>query len=75
MPRTRSGRRNLVSFFLQEETLTPYVEGALGRWYPVMKAAAERPFWKADTHRTAVYNQFHAGRCRSSSPKLQVHDH
>src|SRR5215470_1059928 len=53
--------KEFVSFFLQEETLTPYVEGALGRWYPVMKAAAERPFWKADVHRTAVYNQFHAG--------------
>jgi multiple sugar transport system substrate-binding protein len=26
-----------------------------------MKAAAERPFWKADRHRQAVYNQFHAG--------------
>jgi multiple sugar transport system substrate-binding protein len=53
--------KDFVAFLLQEENLTPYVEGALGRWYPVMKAAAERPFWKADRHRQAVYNQFHAG--------------
>jgi multiple sugar transport system substrate-binding protein len=53
--------KEFVAFLMQEENLTPYVEGALGRWYPVTKAAAERPFWKSDVHRTAVYNQFHAG--------------
>ena len=53
--------KEFVSFLLRDENLTPYVEGSLGRWYPVMKAAAERPFWKADRHREAVYNQFHAG--------------
>jgi multiple sugar transport system substrate-binding protein len=53
--------KEFVNFFLQAEILTPYVEGSLGRWYPVMKAAAESPFWKADPHRTSVYNQFHAG--------------
>jgi multiple sugar transport system substrate-binding protein len=53
--------KEFVAFLLQDENLTPYVEGALGRWYPVKKAAAELPFWKADRHRTAVYNQFHAG--------------
>src|SRR5438552_1108298 len=53
--------KEFVAFLLQDENLTPYVEGSLGRWYPVTKAAAERPFWKADRHREAVYNQFHAG--------------
>jgi multiple sugar transport system substrate-binding protein len=53
--------KEFVAFLLQEDNLTPYVEGSLGRWYPVTKTAAERPFWKADRHRTAVYNQFHAG--------------
>ena len=53
--------KEFVAFFMQEENLTPYVEGALGRWYPVLKTAAERPFWKEDRQRTAVYNQFHAG--------------
>jgi multiple sugar transport system substrate-binding protein len=53
--------KEFVAFLLEEDNLTPYVEGALGRWYPVTKAAAESPFWKADRHRLSVYNQFHAG--------------
>ncbi len=38
-----------------------YVEGALGRWFPVTKAAQQSPFWKGDPHRLAVYNQFMNG--------------
>jgi multiple sugar transport system substrate-binding protein len=53
--------KEFVAFLLQEENLTPYVEGSLGRWYPVTKAAAESAFWKADRHRQSVYNQFHNG--------------
>jgi multiple sugar transport system substrate-binding protein len=53
--------KEFVAFLLEGDNLTDYVEGALGRWYPVTKNAAERPFWKADKHRLAVYNQFHAG--------------
>jgi multiple sugar transport system substrate-binding protein len=53
--------KEFVAFLLQEENLTPYVEGSLGRWYPVTKGAAESAFWKADRHRLSVYNQFHAG--------------
>jgi len=53
--------KEFVSFLLEEENLTPYVEGALGRWFPVTKAAQQSPFWKQDPHRTAVYNQFMAG--------------
>jgi multiple sugar transport system substrate-binding protein len=53
--------KEFVAFLLQEENLTPYVEGSLGRWYPVTKGAAESAFWKADRHRQSVYNQFHNG--------------
>ena len=53
--------REFVTFLLQEENLTPYVEGALGRWFPVTKAGQERPFWQEDPHRKAVYNQYKAG--------------
>ncbi|MGH8714346.1 MAG: ABC transporter substrate-binding protein [Casimicrobiaceae bacterium] len=53
--------KEFVAFLLQEQNLTPYVEGALGRWYPVTRTAAESAFWKADRHRLSVYNQFHAG--------------
>ena len=53
--------KEFVNFILQEENLTPYVEGALGRWFPVTKAGQARPFWKADPHRTAVFNQYANG--------------
>jgi multiple sugar transport system substrate-binding protein len=53
--------KEFVKFLLEEENLTPYVEGALGRWFPVTKAGQERPFWKADRHRQAVYNQYKDG--------------
>ena len=53
--------KDFIKFMLQDENLRPYVEGALGRWFPVTKVAQESPFWQADRHRKAVYNQFKAG--------------
>jgi multiple sugar transport system substrate-binding protein len=59
--KNKARAKDFVAFMLQEENLTPYVEGALGRWYPVMTEATKSPFWQADVHRRSVYNQFHAG--------------
>lgn len=53
--------REFVQFLLQDENLQPYVEGSLGRWYPVTKTGTKSAFWQADPHRKAVYNQFNAG--------------
>lgn len=53
--------KEFVAFILDEENLTPYVEGALGRWFPVTQAATKRPFWQADPHRRSVHSQFSAG--------------
>ena len=54
--------KEFVTFLLQDENLTPYVEGSLGRWYPVTKSGAARlSFWLADPHRTSVQKQFVAG--------------
>ncbi len=53
--------KEFVSFLLQEDNLTPYVEGALGRWFPVTKAGQERPFWQADRHRKSVHDQYANG--------------
>lgn len=53
--------RNFVAFMLDEANLTPYVEGSLGRWFPVTRKAQQSPFWKADPARLAVYNQFMDG--------------
>jgi multiple sugar transport system substrate-binding protein len=59
--KNKARAKEFVSFLLQEENLTPYVEGALGRWFPVTKAAQQRPFWQEDRHRKAVFDQYAAG--------------
>ena len=53
--------KEFVQFMMQDENLTPYVEGALGRWYPVTKAGVAREFWTNDPHRKIVHAQFSAG--------------
>jgi multiple sugar transport system substrate-binding protein len=53
--------KEFVQFAMQDENLTPYVEGALGRWYPVTKSGASRKFWTEDPHRKIVHEQFSAG--------------
>jgi multiple sugar transport system substrate-binding protein len=59
--KNKEAAKKFVSFLLEDANLTPYVEGALGRWFPVTKAAQQRPFWKADPHRLSVYNQYMNG--------------
>jgi multiple sugar transport system substrate-binding protein len=53
--------KEFVAFLMQDENLQPYVEGSLGRWFPVTKSGAQSAFWQADPHRKAVFNQFGAG--------------
>ena len=59
--KNKESAKKFVAFMLDDANLTPYVEGSLGRWFPVTKAAQQSAFWKQDPHRTAVYNQFMAG--------------
>ena len=67
--------KEFVAFLLQDENLQPYVEGSLGRWFPVTKSGTQSTFWQADPHRKAVYNQFNAGTVTVRvHQELQVHD-
>jgi multiple sugar transport system substrate-binding protein len=59
--KNKASAKKFVAFMLDESNLTPYVEGSLGRWFPVTKNAQQSAFWKSDPHRLAVYNQFMAG--------------
>jgi len=59
--KNKARAKEFVAFLLQEENLTPYVEGSLGRWFPVTKAGQASAFWKADSHRQSVFNQYAAG--------------
>ena len=53
--------KDFVNFMMIEQNLTPYVEGSLGRWFPVTKEGQARPFWKEDKHRLSVFNQYASG--------------
>ena len=59
--KNKAAAKKFVAFLLEEANLTPYVEGSLGRWFPVTKQGQQSAFWKGDPHRVAVYNQFMAG--------------
>lgn len=59
--KNKEDAKKFVAFILDEANLTPYVEGSMGRWFPVTKTAQQSAFWKADPHRLAVYNQFMNG--------------
>jgi multiple sugar transport system substrate-binding protein len=59
--KNKARAKEFMAFLMQPDNLTPYVEGALGRWFPVMKAAQERPFWTADPHRKSVHDQYASG--------------
>ena len=59
--RNKKRAKEFVQFMMQDENLTPYVEGALGRWYPVTRSGVAREFWTNDPHRRIVHQQFSAG--------------
>ncbi len=59
--KNKARAKEFVAFLLQDENLQPYVEGSLGRWFPVTTSGTKSAFWQADPHRRSVYNQFGAG--------------
>lgn len=59
--KNKKAAKEFVAFMMQPENLQPYVEGSLGRWFPVTKASAASPFWTTDPHRRTVMEQFKAG--------------
>jgi multiple sugar transport system substrate-binding protein len=61
--------KEFVQFAMQDENLIPYVEGALGRWYPVTKSAPRgRSGPRTRTARSCTSSSRPA-RCRSNSPR------
>jgi len=61
--RNQKRAKELVAFWLKDENLRPFVEGSLGRWYPVTKAGIASPFWTdgTDPQRKVVHEQFANG--------------
>jgi multiple sugar transport system substrate-binding protein len=56
----KQGGKDFLKFLMEPDNLNPYVEGSLGRWFPVLKSGTERPFWTSgdDPHRLVAYKQF-----------------
>ena len=51
-----------MAFLMKPENIGPFVEGSLGRWYPVLTESTKSPFWSSgDVHRAVVHRQFSEG--------------
>ncbi len=52
--------KNFLSYLVQPENLSAYLEGSLGRYFPVMPIVASEPFWNdpADPHIFVANQQF-----------------
>ena len=59
--RNKTRARDFLKFLMEEDNLRPYVESALGRWFPVTKDSQKSVFWQADRQRKSIYDQFMAG--------------
>ncbi len=55
--------KEFMPFMMEDASLTPFTEDALGRWYPTTKFGADREVWVSgqDPHRKMVSEQFRAG--------------
>jgi multiple sugar transport system substrate-binding protein len=59
--RNKARARDFLKFLMEEDNLRPYVESALGRWFPVTKDSQKSVFWQADRQRKSIHDQFMAG--------------
>ncbi len=56
----KENAKEFMSLLLEPENMGPMLKGALGRFFPVMPALLDDPFYNdpADPHRYAMYEQF-----------------
>ena len=59
--RNKARARDFLKFLMEEDNLRPYVESALGRWFPVTRDSQKSVFWQADRQRKSIHDQFMAG--------------
>ncbi len=64
--------KDFLSYLLQPDNLRPYLEGALGRYFPVMPTLAADPFWNdpADPHISVATKQFQTDKTRPAFQSL-----
>ena len=58
--KNKAAAKDFLKFLTRPENLGPFVEGALGRWFPVMTELVDTPYWKGtnDPHRAVEYKQY-----------------
>ncbi len=56
----KEGAKEFMRFLLKPENLGPYLEGSIGRWFPVTKTLIESPYWSQtdDPHRQVHARQY-----------------
>jgi multiple sugar transport system substrate-binding protein len=56
----KEGAKEFMRFLLKPENLGPYLEGSIGRWFPVMTPLIESAYWQEtdDPHRQVHYRQY-----------------
>jgi multiple sugar transport system substrate-binding protein len=58
--RNKEGAKEFMRFLLKPENLGPYLEGSIGRWFPVTKSLIESEYWANtdDPHRQVHARQY-----------------
>ncbi len=50
--------REFLAYLAQPDNVAALAEASGGRWFPALREVAERPFWRQDDRRAALYLQF-----------------
>lgn len=58
--KNKEGAKEFMKFLYQPENIGPYLEGSLGRWFPVMLELQNSPYWTEtdDPHRQIHWRQY-----------------
>jgi multiple sugar transport system substrate-binding protein len=56
----KEGAKEFMRYLYEPENIGPYLEGSIGRWFPVMPELVETPFWQdeSDAHRATHRVQY-----------------
>ena len=56
----KEGAKEFMKFLYQPDNIGPYLEGSLGRWFPVMPELQNSPYWTQtdDPHRRIHWSQY-----------------
>jgi multiple sugar transport system substrate-binding protein len=58
--KNKEGAKEFMKFLYEPDNIGPYLEGSLGRWFPVMPELQNSPYWTEtdDPHRQIHWRQY-----------------